>query len=402
MKKIAFAFLLCVFCSLSLSVSAVGFDSSDFVNRYTEHFSFSTPSNWLSKEDGGNLFFYGKSIGSVAGGYLFVYEQDYTNKSYNPNDLSVIYQSFIKGLSSSANDNTMYSEDLRIGNDHAIIARYDQTINGTVFNFVCIGYLKNGYFLTLAFSDTELTKEEIWERSIDFANTVTCTVNPPSMLNLNLDTANLDELKNAKEIIENRISELQSSEPISSSEIIEISGSGTSIISDITIPFSPSRIIVNCDGKLDGELIGDTNFSFSANTQTAKFFDGSGSFDFLVEASGDWSISIEPIVYSQTFPISGTGEYVSDFFDLDSPMIVTVKGDPSTSSSQFTNLIFKLHHQYEYLTSWGYDALTNEFMSQKDDQFVKDVILKPVNGRDQYCISITCDPGVQWSIETKK
>ena len=54
------------------------------------------------------------------------------------------------------------------------------------------------------------------------------------------------------------------------------------------------------------------------------------------------------------------------------------------------------------IDSWKGDSLTNELLSSGNESFAADVILQPVNGRDQYCISVTCEPGVVWSVSPKE
>ena len=66
-----------------------------------------------------------------------------------------------------------------------------------------------------------------------------------------------------------------------------------------------------------------------------------------------------------------------------------------------TNFIVKLNHQYKNLDAWQGDSLTNEMFTGTTAPFSADVILQPVDGRTQYCISVICEPGVEWSITTK-
>ena len=102
-----------------------------------------------------------------------------------------------------------------------------------------------------------------------------------------------------------------------------------------------------------------------------------------------------------TLPLSGTGPFVSDFVELPAPMIVTVEGNKGSMNALLTNFIVKLNHQYKNLDAWQGDSLTNEMFTGTTAPFSADVILQPVDGRTQYCISVICEPGVEWSITPK-
>ena len=102
-----------------------------------------------------------------------------------------------------------------------------------------------------------------------------------------------------------------------------------------------------------------------------------------------------------TLPLSGTGPFVSDFVELPTPMIVTVEGNKGSMNALLTNFIVKLNHQYKNLDAWQGDSLTNEMFTGTTAPFSADVILQPVDGRTQYCISVICEPGVEWSITPK-
>lgn len=214
--------------------------------------------------------------------------------------------------------------------------------------------------------------------------------------------ATLEELLQAQQEISNRISELRAA-AASDVERVELSGSGTSILSDVVIPFAPSRVIVECEGETSVKFTGGAyDYTFDAKTHEESFFDQTGTFGLLVESPSAWSIVVEPITAGGVLPLSGSGPFVSDFFELPAPMIVSITVNASDMDALLSNLIVKLHHQYENIDSWKGDSLTNELLSSGNESFAADVILQPVNGRDQYCISVTCEPGVVWSVSPKE
>lgn len=213
--------------------------------------------------------------------------------------------------------------------------------------------------------------------------------------------ASMEELLDAQQNISNRISELRAA-AAADVERVELSGTGTAILSDVVIPFAPSRVKLTSEGSCTAKLTGGAyDYVFDGDSYEEKFFDQSGTFNLLVETTGAWSFVVEPVMDGGTLPLSGTGPFVSDFVELPAPMIVTVEGNKGSMNALLTNFIVKLNHQYKNLDAWQGDSLTNEMFTGTTAPFSADVILQPVDGRTQYCISVVCEPGVEWSITPK-
>lgn len=213
--------------------------------------------------------------------------------------------------------------------------------------------------------------------------------------------ASMEELLDAQQNISNRISELRAV-AAADADRVELSGTGTAILSNVVISFAPSRVKLTSDGDCTAKLTGGTHdYSFSGESYEEKFFDQSGTFNLLVETAGAWSFVVEPIMDGGTLPLSGSGPFVSDFVELSEPMIVTVAGDKGSMDAWLSNFIVKLHHQYKNIDAWQGDSLTNEMFTSSSEPSSADVILQPVAGRTQYCFSILCEPGVEWSITPK-
>ena len=220
-------------------------------------------------------------------------------------------------------------------------------------------------------------------------------------LSVDISTATLDELQQAVLTIANRISELRAV-AAPSSERLELSGIGTTILSNVTIPFSPSRIIIETDGDFSATLTGGPyDHNFSTDLYNAVFFDEQGTYTLLVEAKGAWTFTVVPIMPGASLPLSGTGSYVSDYFELPVPMIVAVKCAPGSMTEYLTHFNVILHCQYENSNSWRNDYLSAEMVTPSSGLFQEDVIINPISGRMQYCISVSCNPGVEWSINPK-
>lgn len=218
------------------------------------------------------------------------------------------------------------------------------------------------------------------------------------------ESATLEELQAAQHEISARIVELQAavSDEASTLEKVELSGNGTSILTDVVIPFSPSRVILtsddNCSAKLTGGIYDQT---FESNDYEEAFFDQQGTFSLLVETAGAWTFTVEPIAYGDSLPMEGVGPFVSDFIELNAPMIVTITCDASKMDAMLTNMIVKKHYDSKYSDIWGADSLTNELLTASDAPFSADLILQPEVDQTQYCISVICEPGVEWSITPK-
>ena len=60
--------------------------------------------------------------------------------------------------------------------------------------------------------------------------------------------AGLEALQQAQQDIANRISELRAASA-PAADRVELSGSGTSILTDVAIDFSPARVIIECDQR---------------------------------------------------------------------------------------------------------------------------------------------------------
>ncbi len=222
------------------------------------------------------------------------------------------------------------------------------------------------------------------------------------VLSVDFSTASLDELLQAQQQIADRIAELQTTDS-ASIERLELSGTGSSILSDIVIPFSPCRIILESSTMATVTLTVDSyDFKFIADRYDAEFYSKQGTGTLRVETDGDWTFTAEPIIEGAAFPMSGSGPYVSDFFELSAPMTVTVKGAPGAMMVYPSNLTVMLREQYESVDLWGGITLASKRLTPAGDAFSADVTLLPVTGRTQYCLAVICGPGIEWSITPKQ
>jgi hypothetical protein len=218
-------------------------------------------------------------------------------------------------------------------------------------------------------------------------------------LTIDLETATIDELLAAQLEISAQLSVLRANNAPVGEDIVLI-GSGTSIKSGISIPFSPARLTITGEAKVTF-TDGDNSSSFSSEGLYAGFIYGTvAETSALIEAQGDWTITIEQIKEGASLPLEGEGSFISDFFDLPEPIIVTVEVDATDLVRSYGWYEIRIRNQYEYSDSWDYNTLDYDSIDKGVNQSV-DLILKPVKGRMQYCITVEAPAGLKWSITPK-
>lgn len=214
--------------------------------------------------------------------------------------------------------------------------------------------------------------------------------------------AGTEELLAALTDLNNEISARRAAEA-QTVENIELNGNGTSIITEIEVIEGPVRVTFSSDKEAKLTLSGgkyDHVYNNNTAGKTIKLLGEEATYSALVETSGAWTLLIEPIAAGQTLPFSGSGDAVSDFFELSTPMIVTVSWDASASTAWSNSLYVYLCHQYSNIPDWQSEPLASEFPIEKKGSM--DVILKPTKGRTEYCLSVETSEDVQWTIAPKQ
>lgn len=221
------------------------------------------------------------------------------------------------------------------------------------------------------------------------------------VLALEWNSESLDSLIAARSELDTRISELRAAQN-STTDNVMISGNGTSIKTNVVVPFAPSRVKVSGDVEIKitgGEY--EKRIDATYTQYSVVLWDEKGTFTILAEGNGDWTVEFEQIVAGDSFPMNGEGPFVSDFFELTTPMILTINIDYSGMTTRSSSVSVQLNNQYKNIESWDHTYLVSEFEYANSDPYSADVIIQPTKGRDQYCISVECSPGVKWSIEVK-
>ena len=190
----------------------------------------------------------------------------------------------------------------------------------------------------------------------------------------------------------------------SANKAVEYSGDGASIQYDITIPFSPARIILTSTGKnsnIDIKLsAGWRTHKFKTDSTLVDFLDNSGEYDLFAEGTGKWTLRVEPIGNNGTISVKGKGPYVGSFFNFTEPTIVVITYKAGRVNGLLSNFIVRLNHQGRYLGGWTSDGLANKLLVSNDSERMEKII-QPTKGREEYFWSILCDPEVSWEITVK-
>ena len=183
---------------------------------------------------------------------------------------------------------------------------------------------------------------------------------------------------------------------------VTLSGSGTDILSAVAVPEVPARVTVT--GTVSVTLTGgeyDHNFNDSKAASACAPLTEAGTFDALVEGEGPWTLAVEALAQGETIAFEGTGPFVSDFFPLDKPHIVTFTCSmPKRDGFGLSNVMLDLNYKSEW-GSYSSDGLTNELLTG-GQSYTADLILKPESGASNYFWSLNVDPSVAWSIVLKK
>lgn len=212
--------------------------------------------------------------------------------------------------------------------------------------------------------------------------------------------ASIEDLTAAQELLANELSARRAAaQP--SADAFTSSGTGTAILSGVQVPYDPARVTFSADSKATLTLPAKYNHVYQLYKAGTKidFLSDPATYDAQVTAAGSWSVTIEPIRAGQTFPFTGSGAAVSDFFDLQAPTIATVSWDASGVSRLLSNLSIIMYHQYKNISRWQPEVLMNELNVDKTGSL--DVILSPTQGRTEYCLVIDAADGLQWSIAYK-
>ena len=218
---------------------------------------------------------------------------------------------------------------------------------------------------------------------------------------VDLDTASVEELRDARSLIDKRIAELSQSESTESNAFI-LSGTGTEI-REVNMTLEPlSRFVFTCADD-------NAEFTITINGEDKKWLPEVDCFDtkaeisrVMVQSKKPWTINTSPIGYSDTSFISGNGNYVSDRFSIDSPSIVSVTFDYTAGGGNYWNESCSLIlYTIDINGAVHTDYLVSGEQVYEGDTITVDAIVD-VDDNVQYCIwGIDCHSKIKWTISDK-
>lgn len=213
--------------------------------------------------------------------------------------------------------------------------------------------------------------------------------------------ATLDELLAAQAAIADQISQLRAAAS-DAAEALTFTGEGTSILSAVNVEHIPARVTIN--GAVKVTMTGgqyDHVFNVWQDEMSCEVLTDAAEYDLLVEGTGAWTVTIEPLKDGGTLELSGAGPYVSDFFQLPSATIVVCSMDASKLDTWSASLYIKMGHQYSNISSWAEDSVAGDSLFSDPLKLTEEAIVKPTKNRDQYYWIIDVPVGATWSITQK-
>jgi len=185
------------------------------------------------------------------------------------------------------------------------------------------------------------------------------------------------------------------------SGVLTFSGSGTSIVDGLAITQVPARVTVTGTVKLTLSGKYDYDFNADAAAESCGALTAADTYQALVEGTGDWSVTIEPLKDGGSITCDGVGAFVSDFFPLEKATIVTITFDPSSLPElAMANGMIDLAYTGSYNNPLS-DNLTNELFTASTEFAPTDLFVKPEDGATGFYWVVNTAPGVKWSITAK-
>ena len=412
-----FVCLLLIVVGLFTATNSFGSETlSDLETLTIGDFVYQVPSGWISTgiQENGFRYHYAKEERSTDGGYIAVQYREYDREIELGMTLDTLYDGIIDGMKSAEEHiSELTNKSILINGMSGRMFTRECVLHDINYKNPFVLLYVKGHLLIYSFINSEYSQTQ----AEDLVNQLTSQIwllqpfsgsqvmadeesTDSAVLSSGWQNAMQTDLQEAQLKIAERISQLKAAS-YDATEAIVLTGSGTSIQTGIEVNFSPSRVTL--EGTGEAKLTGG-KYDFRMDSRSGKMsalMDETGSLTALIESTGDWTLTIEPIKPGASLPMTGSGPFVSDFFELTAPMIVTIKATGGQSLARSSNVIIALVHQYKNISNWDDTNLTNEII-RRGDTVEKDVIIQPIQGRNEYAFEIYVQPGVEWSITPKQ
>lgn len=159
-------------------------------------------------------------------------------------------------------------------------------------------------------------------------------------------------------------------------EALEFTGTGTKILTNIDVNFSPCRVTFEQEKKGEFKVsyvLGNSSRNLLheySGTKSITALTKTGVFEFDIEASSSWRLLIEPLVKTgESINLEGTGDYVSDIFMISTSTILSL----NAQYNDFDNFIITAYTSTDG-SSWSTDGLTNGLKSAGNSESIEKII----------------------------
>lgn len=215
------------------------------------------------------------------------------------------------------------------------------------------------------------------------------------LITIDLDSASIDELSAARSAIDAKISDIALASAPDKSGIYLLSGKGTQILDGITLSSNLSRFVVTSnDAKVTYYSGDESNTLTCSDGGTYTYFEKPTEIQaIMVESSSEWKIDASPIGWMDDPYITGSGIFISDRFEVQPPVIVTISINHDRRRGWSNVALSKVKSDGSVYTEW----IANYVKSPT----TIDAIIKPEKDVVSYFWRFNCPESVEWSITAK-
>jgi len=184
-------------------------------------------------------------------------------------------------------------------------------------------------------------------------------------------------------------------------EPIILSGNGDTL-KVFELNFSPSRITLQ--GRAVVEITGgqfpvayfSSEYEHQQSFTVLAYYEG--SVGARVEATGDWTLVIEPVKGGGVLPLSGTGSFISDIIELIEPLQITFVADGSKANG-VSRISAWMNYPPTADGGWEEEWLVlGGLITPEIPRITTKVLLNPEGQIKSGIITVYCGHEVEWSV----
>lgn len=229
-------------------------------------------------------------------------------------------------------------------------------------------------------------------------------------LSIDLDTATYDELADARDQITARMDELLAAQatpaPAEATDGVHYSGEGTTILSDVQLPYDYNVLTYTASRGTGYKLMGDGDkqLSYCSGQQQCDIVSGPNTAKLLVEGKDAWTMDVEPLVSASALTAAeGVGCYTSPIFPLETDSIISLHVVDPDGKYEFQDAL-SIDCTLYILMGDGKlrsDKLVIGASMTEECTYDADLILSPIDGAAGYVLVVNVLPTYEWSATLK-